>query len=773
MKKLFLSWMLLISILTGSLPVFAADLSVSTEETLIKGVTYRHIQRLAENGWQDIHVVQADLNEPHLQFDVLSHENGKSYLENTYSSAARADAIAAVNADFFQAVKESGRGNAIGLEISDGIMRTTPAAYEQMNALYQTKNSKELLFDMFSYNFDVMAPNLLSAPITVINKYDSMTGIVMYTRDFAETTPGSAANVLEMVVENGVVTAKNRDVGPVPIPKDGYVLACDVSLHTFLNDNLNVGDEVTLSISTTPNYETIETAVGGGGMLLVEGKIPETYSHTVSGTHPRSAVGVDKTGKIITLVAVDGRRSEAAGMTMKQLGALMAELGCYNAMNLDGGGSTLMAVKQNGNHQVVNQPSDGSKRAVTNSIGIMAKTKESVPTSMNLRSDSEAIFSGTSVWLQAQLYDQYGVYMHNVPSEEITWSLSSGKGSFRGDTFLPSAPGTAVIHAKAAGFSDEVTITVLDTPHSLAFNTNQYNMNVGDNQVLWMTARDAKGQAALVYPSDLEMTVTDPTVASVSGNAVTAHSYGSTLLTANFGDVTAYAVVTVGGATPVSAPKNESIADSQETSGSVTTDQGFQFTVFGNTRTPVKFFDLFIMNGVTNAVKSESNLNFFVGNDVDSSLLQDLGDNKKLANGYSRFTKNGSTFITLKNAYGTTLFGSDSTQWEKLRDEINTLSGGNLFVFLNDHNISSSAIEKTVFKNLMKEAAKKADNVYVFAGGYVNETVIEDGVRYITTAGVFPSIGVKPPATNISYLKYYLVTVNGSTVTYERKGIVK
>ena len=55
----------------------------------------------------------------------------------------------------------------------------------------------------------------------------------------------------------------------------------------------------------------------------------------------------------------------------------------------------------------------------------------------------------------------------------------------------------------------------------------------------------------------------------------------------------------------------------------------------------------------------------------------------------------------------------------------------------------------------------------------MNETIIEDGVRYITTAGVFPSIGLKPPATNISYLKYYLVTVNGDTVTYETKGIVK
>ena len=141
MKK-FLSFLLVLVLLTASLPVLATELSSETEEILIEGVTYKNIKRLEENGWQDIHVVTADLNEPHLQFDVLSHESGKSYLENTYASAVNSDAVVAVNADFFQATSESGRGNAIGLEIKDGKLRTSPAAYEQMNVLYQTKKRR-------------------------------------------------------------------------------------------------------------------------------------------------------------------------------------------------------------------------------------------------------------------------------------------------------------------------------------------------------------------------------------------------------------------------------------------------------------------------------------------------------------------------------------------------------------------------------------------------------------------------------------------------------
>ncbi|MBQ9914607.1 MAG: phosphodiester glycosidase family protein, partial [Clostridia bacterium] len=382
MKKRILSLLLVLAVCFAYLPAYAADLSIVTEETLMKGVTYRNMKKLFENGWQDIHIVTADLNEKHLKFDVLSSQSGKSHLENTYDSAKAADAIAAVNADFFLKTSESKRGSGIGLEISDGIIRTSPAAYEQMNALYQVEKTGEFLFDMFSYEFTVTAPDEESAPISVINKYDSMTGIVLYTPDWGEMTPGSAGNVLEVVVEDGVVTAKNRDVGPVAIPEDGFVLACDLSMHTFLDDHLQVDDEIELSITTTPDYETIKTAVGGGGMLLVEGQVQTEYSHTVSGTHPRTAVGIDKTGKIITLVVVDGRRTGATGMTMPQLGQLMKDLGCYNAMNLDGGGSSLMALKQEGAHQVVNTPSDGGKRPVTNSIGILTDTKKPVATQL-------------------------------------------------------------------------------------------------------------------------------------------------------------------------------------------------------------------------------------------------------------------------------------------------------------------------------------------------------------------------------------------------------
>ena len=76
--------------------------------------------------------------------------------------------------------------------------------------------------------------------------------------------------------------------------------------------------------------------------------------------HPRTAIGVDRTGRVIWLVVVDGRqRRFSEGMTVHELGQQMLQLGCWDAMNMDGGGSSVMGlVGEPGPLRVVNSPSD-------------------------------------------------------------------------------------------------------------------------------------------------------------------------------------------------------------------------------------------------------------------------------------------------------------------------------------------------------------------------------------------------------------------------------
>lgn len=122
--------------------------------------------------------------------------------------------------------------------------------------------------------------------------------------------------------------------------------------------------------------KTAHFAIGTSYALVVNGKInlmnTDKHSHS-SQYHPRTMIGQLKNGNIV-LVVVDGRTSISRGMTATQQAQLMLELGCINAVNLDGGGSSTMCVVENGTVRVKNYPSDkGVQRAVGSAVVVYKK----------------------------------------------------------------------------------------------------------------------------------------------------------------------------------------------------------------------------------------------------------------------------------------------------------------------------------------------------------------------------------------------------------------
>jgi len=113
-----------------------------------------------------------------------------------------------------------------------------------------------------------------------------------------------------------------------------------------------------------------------GPMLIRKGMdIPQRMDrHFVYGRHNRTAIGLKPDGTVVLLV-VDGRHSrEAEGLSLPELTRVMRWLGCCDAVNLDGGGSTTMYIKDRGNEGIVNHPSDNGRfdtagqRPVANAI---------------------------------------------------------------------------------------------------------------------------------------------------------------------------------------------------------------------------------------------------------------------------------------------------------------------------------------------------------------------------------------------------------------------
>jgi exopolysaccharide biosynthesis protein len=98
--------------------------------------------------------------------------------------------------------------------------------------------------------------------------------------------------------------------------------------------------------------------------------LPNTAYYTVD-RHPRTAVGRTSDNKFL-FVVVDGRRTGAAGMTLTELQTLFEGLGATDGLNMDGGGSSAMWVKGEPGNGIVNVPSDGFVRSVTDGLSIIA-----------------------------------------------------------------------------------------------------------------------------------------------------------------------------------------------------------------------------------------------------------------------------------------------------------------------------------------------------------------------------------------------------------------
>ena len=123
----------------------------------------------------------------------------------------------------------------------------------------------------------------------------------------------------------------------------------------------------------------MKDVVGGRPSLIDSGGFVDTSGHpTLCQRNPRTAVGLSQDRRTLLLVVVDGRHSQRVGMTCSELATLMKDLGAYDALNLDGGGSSTMWLSTKG---VVNHPTDGGgERAVGNHLAVYA-TGEGPPTS--------------------------------------------------------------------------------------------------------------------------------------------------------------------------------------------------------------------------------------------------------------------------------------------------------------------------------------------------------------------------------------------------------
>jgi exopolysaccharide biosynthesis protein len=118
----------------------------------------------------------------------------------------------------------------------------------------------------------------------------------------------------------------------------------------------------------------IYNAISGDRMLVEKGKPVAGLDSTT--LQPRTAVGTNGNGRWMVMIVVDGRQpGYSEGCTLKELADMLIKFGgVYNAINLDGGGSSAMVIEKDGKADLLNSPIEdgiaGRERKVANHLGI-------------------------------------------------------------------------------------------------------------------------------------------------------------------------------------------------------------------------------------------------------------------------------------------------------------------------------------------------------------------------------------------------------------------
>ncbi|MBZ0187487.1 MAG: phosphodiester glycosidase family protein [Candidatus Obscuribacterales bacterium] len=305
----------------------------------------------------NINVVEVDMNNPDLVVRPYLAGHNFDTLKTVRGHAQDSGALVSVNANYFKT-----DGTPLGAIKMDG--QWVSGSLFNRVAMGITPE-RQVKFARVTLHGDMKTSNPAVETIWVNNMNSprrSGTRLILYTRKWGDSvTLPYQGNLVGVSAQGEVSDVSDR---AMKIPYGGYVLTDRKESQIA---NLKRGDFVNLRWKTRPkDWNDVEHAVSGGPTLIKDGKLfvglkDEHFNlaWTSSKITRRTACGITKDNKMI-LATVEGSHN------MWDLAKFMQQLGCVDAMNLDGGGSTTMVV--NGTTVTRNT---GEQRKVAASICVM------------------------------------------------------------------------------------------------------------------------------------------------------------------------------------------------------------------------------------------------------------------------------------------------------------------------------------------------------------------------------------------------------------------
>lgn len=559
-KKFLMYLLVLITIITFTGPSFNSasavkmpDVIHETKESeyLASGVLYENIKRFTSKGWWNINLVRVDLTDEYSQVGSLISEKGLSNRDTVKNMVNDNKAVAGVNGDFFNYTPTASSFSEL---ISDGEIISLPNLATKANPAHPTfyinsKNQGNIDFFKRSISVKSLRSNK-DFTIGLVNKSVGYNATILLNKHWGKKSFGNKTfkDTVEMVVVNDVVKEIRKGQGPTTIPTNGYIVATSGNLKNNLLNSFKVGDKVKLNMGTTPNLDNIEFAIGGGSIILKDGVPTNIGRINIKGNHPRTGLGISKDGKELLIATIDGRDTFYKGVSQEMFGAILKDLGAYNALNLDGGGSTTMAVKPVDKQlaQVVNKPSDGGERRVVNGVGVYSNAPKGELSYLKVQADDSKMFLNTSRKFSVKGFDQY----HNpikVDQNKITYNFEGVEGEVIGNKFKAKSTGTAKVIAHCGEATGSMNLRVLGEVKSLIASEDKFNLEPNNKKNIGiLNGIDENGFKVKIYPEDVEWIISDNIGKVENGVFHSNENIGSGIITGKIGKGASNILVSIG-----------------------------------------------------------------------------------------------------------------------------------------------------------------------------------------------------------------------------------
>ena len=321
-------------------------------KSVARGITHRQIQN--KGMLTNILAVSPDAVDIR-PYRALSAGIGT---ETLVSLARRHKALAAINGGFFE-MAGTFRGESVGALKIDGEWRSEPEQGRAVIGLRTVDGKIEAYIDRIALQQQLVLPNGKTVPIDGMNRSRGRNELVIYRPHFHAVTLTMPDGV-EVVVRNGEVVGIHNGQGSMRIPADGYVLSAsgkrreDLLTHIAEDDTVQIRETIIPErVGDSKLWASFIHIVGGGPLLLQSGIASSTKAYEREGFdrafhsfwHPRTAVGKKADGTLLFVTITATEAGVRRGVMLSRLAELFLEWGATDALNLDGGNSSMLVIR--------------------------------------------------------------------------------------------------------------------------------------------------------------------------------------------------------------------------------------------------------------------------------------------------------------------------------------------------------------------------------------------------------------------------------------------